>query len=129
MGLLRLFHGKADIVDLVLRHYHGTSGWGTVRFAAAILCVRHGPASDVIAAGGSDGRIHLICAHTGEKIACPLKFDGQVQSVLWSPCGKKMAAACNVHKGLSWEGSVKIVTTEGSAGTFALQSTLTGHTR
>jgi hypothetical protein len=24
-GLLRLFHGKAYIVDLVLRHYHGAS--------------------------------------------------------------------------------------------------------
>ena len=23
MGLLRMFDGKADIVDLVLRHYHG----------------------------------------------------------------------------------------------------------
>jgi hypothetical protein len=27
MGLLRLFHGKADIVDLVLQHYFGAIGW------------------------------------------------------------------------------------------------------
>eukprot|EP00802_Teleaulax_amphioxeia_P006472 Tamp_06476.p2 GENE.Tamp_06476~~Tamp_06476.p2 ORF type:complete len:291 (+),score=69.52 Tamp_06476:628-1500(+) len=27
--LLRVFDGKADIVDLILRHYHGANGWGT----------------------------------------------------------------------------------------------------
>ena len=27
--LLRVFDGKADIVDLILRHYHGASEWGT----------------------------------------------------------------------------------------------------
>jgi len=67
MGLLRLFHGKADIVDLVLRHYyHGASGWDTARFDEAILSVQYGPAGDVIAAGNSV-LIHLICAQTGAK--------------------------------------------------------------
>ena len=36
MGLLRLFDGKSDIVDLVLRHYHGASGCDTARFDAEI---------------------------------------------------------------------------------------------
>ena len=35
-SLLRLFYGKADIVDLVLRHYHGASGCDTARFDAEI---------------------------------------------------------------------------------------------
>jgi hypothetical protein len=58
---------KADIVDLVLRHYyHGASGWDTARFDEAILSVQYGPAGDVIAAGNSV-LIHLICAQTGAK--------------------------------------------------------------
>ena len=55
MGLLRLFHGKADIVDLVSRPYHGASGWGTARFDAAIQCLRYGPSGDMIAAGAAVG--------------------------------------------------------------------------
>ena len=71
MGLLRKFDDKADIVDNVLRHYyHGASGWDTAHCDAAISIVQYGPAGDVIAVGGKDGRIHLICAHTGAKLLC-----------------------------------------------------------
>ena len=71
MGLLRLFHDEADPVDLVLQHYyHGASGWDTARFDSGIRSVQYGPAGDVIAAGDSDGRIHLICTQTGAKILC-----------------------------------------------------------
>ena len=56
VGLLRLFHGKADIVDLVLRQYHGASGWGTARFDAGISCVQYGPAGGVVAVGDRAGR-------------------------------------------------------------------------
>ena len=74
MGLLRLFHGEADPVDLVLQHYyHGASGWDTACFDEAIWSVQYGPAGDVIAVGGEDGRIHLICAQTGAKC---LKCEG-----------------------------------------------------
>ena len=72
-GLHTLLAGKADVVDLVLRHYYGACGWGTARFDAGIQCVQYGPGlGDVIAAGASDGRIHFICTQTGEKILCPL---------------------------------------------------------
>ena len=71
-GLHALFDGKADVVDVVLRHYYGACGWGTVHIDAKIYCVQYGPAGDVIAAGSSDGRIHFICAQTGEKILCSL---------------------------------------------------------
>ena len=61
-------------MDLVLRHYyHGASGWDTARLHlsdAAIQSVQYGPAGDVIAAGGEDGRIHIIFAQTGAKFLC-----------------------------------------------------------
>ena len=59
---------------------------------AAITCVQYGPADDVIAAGDIDGRIHFICAQTGEKILCPLKVDGAVYSVEFSPDSATLAA-------------------------------------
>ena len=74
-GLHALFDGKADVVDMVLRHYYGACGWGTARLDAEIRCVQYGPAGDVIAAGDDTGRIHFICAQTGEKILCPLRVD------------------------------------------------------
>ena len=73
-GLHALFDGRADVVDLVLRHYYGAGGWGTARFDAGVLCVQYGPdLGDVIAAGAADGRIHFICAQTGEKFLSPLR--------------------------------------------------------
>jgi len=70
-GLRTLFDSKADVVDLVLRH--GACGCGTARLDAEIRCVQYGPDGDVIAAGDDDGRIHFICAQTGEKVLCPLR--------------------------------------------------------
>ena len=94
MGLLRLFDGKSDIVDLVLRHYHGSSGWDTARFDAEIRSVQYGPAGDVIAAGDADGRIHLICALTGAKILCLKGHSLQVNSVSFSADGS-LVASCS----------------------------------
>ena len=51
----------------------GACGWDTARFDTSIRCVQYGPAGDVIAAGVSAGRIHFICAQTGEKLLCPLR--------------------------------------------------------
>ena len=92
-GLHALFDGKADVVDLVLRHYYGACGWGTARFDKAIACVQYRPGlGDVIAAGADDG-IHFICAQTGEKILCPLKAHSDwVRAVAWSPCGQWLAS-------------------------------------
>ena len=85
MGLMRQFDAYAaklpvaelplasgdDVVDLVLRHYHGgASGCHTARFEAAIRSVQYGPAGDVIAAGDAGGCIHLICAQTGARFLC-----------------------------------------------------------
>ena len=56
--------------------------------------MQYGPGlGDVIAAGADDGRIHVICAQTGEKLLCPLKVDNFVSSIAYSPDGSKLAAA------------------------------------
>ena len=73
-------------MDLVLRHYyHGASGWDTARFDSNIMSVQYGPAGDVIAAGDSDGRIHLICTQTGAKILCHKGHSGDVYCVSFNP--------------------------------------------
>jgi hypothetical protein len=81
------------------------------------------PDGTKIVSGSWDKTVLIWDAASGEQL-CSLNVDGQVFSVDWSPCGSKMAATCNVFNGGSWHGSVKIFTTEGSAGTFVCQSTL-----
>ena len=120
MGLLRLFHGKTDIVALILRHYHGASAWRTVRFGAAIKCVQYGPAGDVIAAGFADGRIQLICAQTGEKFPCPTAGHRWVNSIAWNKNGTQLASGGNDKTVKIWSVS--------AAGTLECQSMLQGHT-
>ncbi len=99
-----MFDGKADVVDLVLRHYYGACGWGTARFDAVILCVQCGPAGDVIAAGSSDGRIHFICAQTGEKILCPLRgHTDVVRSVCFSSDDKELTSGSDDSTVRNWD--------------------------
>ena len=56
--------------------------------------MQYGPGlGDVIAAGDSDGRIHFICAQTGEKILCPLTgHTHRVTGVSWSPDSTRLAS-------------------------------------
>ena len=103
-GLHALFDGKADVVDLVFENYYGACGWGTVRFDADIHCVQYGPAGDVIAAGSSDGRIHFICAQTGEKILCPLRgHSAVVRSVCFSSDGKQLTSGSEDKTVRNWD--------------------------
>ena len=94
-----MFDGKADVVDVVLRHYYGACGWGTARLDAAISCVQYGPGlGDVIAAGDRHGRIHFICAQTGEKILSRLTgHTDTVMGVSFDPTGKKIVS-CSQDK-------------------------------
>jgi hypothetical protein len=71
MALLRLFDGKVDIVDLVLRHYHaGASGWDTAGVEAPILIMQYGPAGDVIARLGPRMGASISSAHKQERNSC-----------------------------------------------------------
>jgi len=116
-GLHTLFDGKADVVDLVLRHYYGACGWGTARLDAAISCMQYGPAGDVITAGDYGGRIHFLCAQTGEKILCPLKAHSDyVRVVTWSPCGQWLASGGHDRMIFIYD-----------AKTFEVKSSLRGH--
>ena len=105
IGLHDLFHGNADVADLVLRHYYRAYGWeGSRRSqydehheATFCACVQFGPTGDVIAAGGGAGRpMHIICAHTGVNISRPLRCHSAsaagVRAVAWSPCERWLAA-------------------------------------
>jgi len=114
-GLHDLLDGKADVVDEILRQYHGAHGWGTARFDAAIHCVQYGPTGDVIVAGGADNnsgqackpQIHLICAQTGERISSGrLGLTGHwayVRSISWAPDGKRLASGSNDKTVRIWE--------------------------
>jgi len=104
LGLMRLFHGKADIVDQILRHCHGASAWGTARFdAVRFLCAQYGP-GDVIVLGGQGGRVQLICAQTGEKMLC-LRHGHRafVKSVSWNHDGTKLVSGSNDHTLKIWD--------------------------
>jgi WD40 repeat protein len=92
-------HGKAYIVDLVLRHYHGANVWDKVRFYAGIHCVQYGASGHVIAAGASDGRSHLICAETGAKILCLKGHSGAVLCVDWVPEGSQLVSGSGFAAG------------------------------
>ena len=71
---------------------------------AKIYCVQYGPAGDIIAAGSSDGRIHFICAQTGEKILCPLRgHTAGVRSVCFSSDGKKLTSGSEDSTVRNWD--------------------------
>ena len=62
--------------------------------------MQYGPGlGNVIAAGDADGRIHFICAQTGEKILSPLSCDSSVLSIDWHE--NRIVAGC-------YDGTIKV---------------------
>ena len=73
-----------------------------------------------------DKTIRIWDATTGEPIGSPLNVDGSISSLDFSPCGTKIAAACNDYENDNY--TVKILgSSSESAGTFECKSTLGGH--
>ena len=80
-----------------------------------------------LASCSADKTIMVWDPTTGEPIGSPLNVDGQVSSLDFSPCGTKIAVACNDHGNDVF--TVKILSSSSeSAGTFECESTLRGHT-
>jgi len=139
-GLHDVFDGKADVVDLVLRHgaaHSGACRWGAARFGAVIICVQYGPAGDVIAAGDQHGHIHLICAQTGENILSSPQENNRtfgppativrvaVLSLAFSPGGQLIAAGDGNPDDPFEAGTVRIH----CASTGQVERVLRGHSR
>jgi len=104
MGLLRLFDNQADVVDLVLRHYHGgASGWDMAGFEKPVVSMQYGPAGDVIAAGDSSGRIHLICTQTGAKFFCLEGHSDFVRCVQFSTDAKQLVSGSDDKTVRLWD--------------------------
>ena len=91
-----------------------------------VNCVGFDPSGKKLVSGSSDKTVRVWDATTGEPIGSPLDVDGSILSLDFSPCGTKIAAACN-----DWDKdnyTVKILgSSSESAGTFECKSTLTGH--
>jgi hypothetical protein len=70
MGLLRLFHGEADPVDLVLQHYyHGASGWTRRTLTRGFLSCNMGPQATSSRLGTKLGA-SISSAHKQERNVC-----------------------------------------------------------
>ena len=91
--------------------------------SSSVYSVSWSPDGAKLASGSGDKTVRLWDASTGAPIGSPLKVDGEVKSVVWSPCGNKLSAACNNFSG-SGSYSVKIFSKEGSTGNLVCQSTL-----
>ena len=87
-----------------------------------VLCLSYAPKGDILAVGDNGGNINFFNSQ-GEKLQSPVNVDDVVQSVHWSPCGTKIAAAWNDYDTGIY--CVKILNSE----TGALLCALTGHTR
>ena len=79
-----------------------------------------------IASGSWDTTVKIWNASSGE-LQSTLNVDGSISSLDFSPCGTKIAAACNDYDNDKY--TVKILgSSSESAGTFECKSTLAGHT-
>ena len=81
-----------------------------------------------IASGSKDRTVKIWSVGSSGTFECEstLDVDGSILSLDFSPCGTKIAAACNDYRNDVF--TVKILSSSSeSAGTFECQSTLTGH--
>ena len=89
-------------------------------------CVCFAPTGKYIASCSEFGTVRVWDAATGEAVGSPLNVDGSISSLDFSPCGTKIAAACNDYDNDKY--TVKILgSSSESAGTFECKSTLAGH--
>ena len=88
-----------------------------------VRCVAFKPNNANIVVSGSDDKTIIVWDITSGSCLSTLNVDGEVESVHWSPCGTKIAAACNDEDTDNY--CVKILNSD----TGALLCALTGHIR
>ena len=93
-----------------------------------VLCVGFDPSGKKLVSGSSDETVKVWSVGSSGTFECEstLDVDGRVFSLDFSPCGTKIAAACNDYDNDNY--TVKILgSSSESAGTFECESTLAGH--
>ena len=83
---------------------------------------------DMLVSGSHDKTLKIWSKGSSGNFECksPLNVDGSISSLDFSPCGTKIAAACNDYSNANY--TVKILgSSSESAGTFECKSTLAGH--
>ena len=83
---------------------------------------------DLLVSGSDDKTLKVWSKGSSGTFECQstLNVDGSISSLDFSPCGTKIAAACNDYDNDKY--TVKILgSSSESAGTFECKSTLTGH--
>ena len=104
----------------------GAELWTVSGHSQLVKAVSWSPDGTKLASGSLDNTVRIWDSASGEQL-CSLNVGGSVSSIDFAPCGNKLAAAFNIHQGISFkEGGVKIFSNQGSAG-FVCQSTLRGH--
>ena len=68
-----------------------------------VQCVTFNGTGDTIVAGCDNGNIFFINTTTSQVREPPLKVDGEVSSLDFSPCGTKIAAASNDYRNRKYE--------------------------
>ena len=119
-GYVPAFPCSACIQVVVFAHYPVTS--------RSVYCVGFDPSGKKLVSGSGDQIVKVWSIGSSGTFECEstLNVDGSISSLDFSPCGTKIAAACNDYDNDKY--TVKILgSSSESAGTFECKSTLTGH--
>ena len=117
-GTYLFCHALLVLKVVVFAHCRATS--------RSVYCVGFDPSGKKLVSGSYDETVRIWDVTTGEPIGSPLDVDGSISSLDFSPCGTKIAAACNDYKNDNY--TVKILgSSSESSGTFECESTLAGH--
>ena len=124
--LLALTEGNQDVVDLILRRYRGCglcNGRAVCLKEDPVRSVCYDPRGDVLAAGDGGGRIHTLCAQTGQSLSTVSTGNADwVMCLQWNHAGSKLASGSD-------DKTVKIWSARGEDDILECQATFRGHTR
>ena len=121
--LLALTEGNQDVVDLILRRYRGCglcNGRAVCLKEDPVRSLCYDPRGDVLAAGDGGGRIHTLCAQTGQSLSTVSTGNADwVMCLQWNHAGSKLASGSD-------DKTVKIWSARGEDDILECQSTFRG---